>query len=422
MVEDNKHIFFSHVLDPMRLTYVAFILLLAPMTFAQCQETVIVGNISANFLSENYIERNGQTVLQLMVSVDAGSMSPNLNIGDLVVVENISKNDIITYAEAELTGYKSFTLPGDVILYRPYGKEILTNLDQCQMLGNSSDRDKATPIMHRAMRWVDKGEPMWEGGPVAPFSGYITKGDHNEVIDQMAGQIFGTANISYVETHGGEIANVGSDIYLDKKTGLLIYTTANGTFVGDGISFLSPVKKEWIIGIVRAKIPYGCDWTKLSISGVPLTDCSKGQSSSPMSDRVPEDLFVFHGFGACQGEEGRTEVSIDANGQGLYEKGSGGLKLEDEQKFENEIFRKTFILNETELLDLLDDIEKGGFYDLNDSYDNPEVDDGDCEGIAITKNNITKSVGVSNMEEPKAYEMAAKIIIDMAENKTRSEP
>ena len=35
---------------------------------------------------------------------------------------------------------------------------------------------------------------MWEGGPAAPFSGYITKGDHNEVIDQMAGQIFGMAN------------------------------------------------------------------------------------------------------------------------------------------------------------------------------------------------------------------------------------
>lgn len=63
---------------------------------------------------------------------------------------------------------------------------------------------------------------MWEDGPAAPFSGYINKGDHNESIDQMAGQIFGTANTSYVETHRDEI------VYLDKKTGLLIFRNLLG--------------------------------------------------------------------------------------------------------------------------------------------------------------------------------------------------
>jgi len=121
-----------------------------------------------------------------------------------------------------------------------------------------------------------------------------------------------------------------------------------------------------------------------------------------MSDRVPKDLFIFHGFGACHAEWGRTQVSIDANGKGLYEEGSGSLKLEDGQK------------------GLLGDIKKGGFYNLNDSYHNLEVNDGGCEDIAITRNNSTKSDGVSNMAAPQAYERAAKIIIDMAENKTRS--
>jgi signal peptidase I len=228
---------------------------------------LIGGNISANILSENYIERNEQTVLQLMVSVESNSMSPNLNIGDLVVVENISKNDIITYAEAELTGYKSFNLPGDVILYRPYGKDNLTRQDQCQLLlGNSPGQEKATPIIHRALRYVKTGEPMWKDGPNAPFSGYITKGDHNDVIDQMAGQMFGKANMSYIDSHRDEIMDVGSDRYLDKNTGLIIYTTGNGTFVGEGTSYLTPVKEAWIIGIVRTKIPYGSDWTKLSSS------------------------------------------------------------------------------------------------------------------------------------------------------------
>jgi hypothetical protein len=36
---------------------------------------------------------------------------------------------------------------------------------------------------------------------------YITKGDHNDVIDQMAGQMFGMANASYIESHRDEIIN-----------------------------------------------------------------------------------------------------------------------------------------------------------------------------------------------------------------------
>lgn len=228
---------------------------------------LISGNISANILSENHIERNGWPILQLMVSVDAGSMSPNLNIGDLVVVENISKNDIITWDEAERTGYKSFNLSGDVILYRPYGKDVTIPQDQCQeLLGNSTGRNEATPIIHRALSFVEKGDPMWAGGPAAPFSGYITKGDHNEIIDQEAGQIIGMANISYLQSHSDQITDLGSGVFLDKRSGVVIYQTANGTFVGEGISYLTPVKKEWVIGIVRTKIPYGCDWARLSIS------------------------------------------------------------------------------------------------------------------------------------------------------------
>ncbi|HNX40332.1 MAG TPA: S26 family signal peptidase [Methanothrix sp.] len=191
-----------------------------------------------------------------MVAVESGSMVPNLNIGDIVVVQGASRTDIIPWDEAEATGYMAFNNPGDVILYRPYGKASLNLLDQLKMLlGWGPGNEKATPIIHRALRYVDEGEPMWEGGPLAPFSGYITKGDHNAVIDQMAGQIFAAANLSYVQSHRGEIMDVGSGIFLDKNTGLLIYSTENGTFVGEGISYLTPVKKEWVIGKAWARIP-----------------------------------------------------------------------------------------------------------------------------------------------------------------------
>ena len=157
---------------------------------------VVVGGIS--LLS--------QLVLGLwtpMVAVESGSMVPNLNIGDIVVVQGASRTDVIPWDEAEKTGYTAFNNPGDVILYRPYGKASLNLLDQFKMLlGFAPGKDKATPIIHRALRYVRAGEPMWEGGPAAPFSGYITKGDHNEVIDQMAGQIFGIANTSYIESTG----------------------------------------------------------------------------------------------------------------------------------------------------------------------------------------------------------------------------
>jgi signal peptidase len=191
-----------------------------------------------------------------MVAVESGSMVPNLNIGDIIVVQGATRTEVIPWEDAEKSGYEAFNKPGDVILYRPYGRESLNLLDQLKMLlGISPGNDKATPIIHRALRLVQKGEPMWDGGPAAPFAGYITKGDHNEVIDQEAGQIFGMANISYLQSHRDQITNLGSGVFLDKRTGVVIYQTANGTFVGEGISYLTPVKEEWVIGVARAKIP-----------------------------------------------------------------------------------------------------------------------------------------------------------------------
>ena len=191
-----------------------------------------------------------------MVAVESGSMVPNLNIGEIVFVQGASRTDVVAWDEAEKTGYTAFNNPGDVILYRPYGKASLNLLDQFKMLlGFAPGKEKATPIIHRALRYVKAGEPMWQGGPAAPFSGYITKGDHNEVIDQEAGQIFGMAKSSYIDSNRENIMNVGGQIYLDKNTGLIIYETTNGTVVGEGISYLTPVKDEWVIGVARAKIP-----------------------------------------------------------------------------------------------------------------------------------------------------------------------
>jgi signal peptidase I len=101
---------------------------------------------------------------------------------------------IVTNEDGQQSGYKMFENYGDVILYHPYGQE------------------DATPIIHRAMYWVEAGQPMWEGGPPAPHAGYITKGD-----------------------------NVVTNSHFDQE---------------GQISYQMPVKPEWIIGTAQFRIPY----------------------------------------------------------------------------------------------------------------------------------------------------------------------
>jgi signal peptidase len=98
-------------------------------------------------------------------AVESGSMEPNMLVGDLIFVQAPHRTTIIPYDEGELLEYTTFNGYGNVIIYRPNG---LTT---------------ATPIIHRAMYWVEKGEAMPDGKP-APHAGYITKGDNNAGYDQ----------------------------------------------------------------------------------------------------------------------------------------------------------------------------------------------------------------------------------------------
>lgn len=133
-----------------------------------------------------------------MVAVESKSMVPHLNVGDIIFIESIDRTEIITKNVAEKTGYSSFDYYGDVILYRRYGNQ------------------NGTPVIHRAMYYVGKDDPLWAGGPPAPYAGYITKGDNNQT------------NAAYDQQ--------GS------------------------ISYLQPIKKEWVIGVARFRpIPLlGC--------------------------------------------------------------------------------------------------------------------------------------------------------------------
>ena len=133
-----------------------------------------------------------------MVAVESGSMIPHIQIGDIIFVESIDRTEIITNEVGKKMNYSSFDEYGDVILYKPRGME------------------GTTPIIHRAMYYVNESEPMWPGGPLAPHAGYITKGDNSRT------------NTAYDQQ--------GS------------------------ISHLQPIKKEWVIGKARfGRVPLlGC--------------------------------------------------------------------------------------------------------------------------------------------------------------------
>lgn len=133
-----------------------------------------------------------------MVAVESGSMIPHIRIGDIIFVESINRTEIITNEDGKKMNYLSFDEYGDVILYKPRGIE------------------GVTPIIHRAMYYVNESEPMWPGGPLAPHAGYITKGDN---------------------------------------------TKTNAAYDQQGsISHLQPIKKEWVIGKARfGRVPLlGC--------------------------------------------------------------------------------------------------------------------------------------------------------------------
>jgi signal peptidase len=125
-----------------------------------------------------------------MVAIESGSMEPQMQKGDLVFIMDKGRlvpdaaqagTGVVTYQAGQEAGYESFNDHGDVIIYEPDG------------------RDYQTPIIHRAMFWVEEGDNWYDEAEKqhisadsceeltncpAPNSGFITKGDNNQFYDQ----------------------------------------------------------------------------------------------------------------------------------------------------------------------------------------------------------------------------------------------
>jgi signal peptidase len=128
-----------------------------------------------------------------LVAVESSSMEPNVGKGDMVFVMTEQRfagpqatHGVVTAQQAD--GYTRFENSGDVIVYEPDGNE------------------RRTPVIHRAMLWVDAGENWYDRADQdaigaaddcqelrncpAPHAGFITKGDNertNGAYDQVSG-------------------------------------------------------------------------------------------------------------------------------------------------------------------------------------------------------------------------------------------
>ena len=145
-----------------------------------------------------------------LVAIESKSMTPNIHVGDLVFVMEEERfpgdaqqgdTGVVTAHAAQKADYSKFHRAGDVIVYAPDGN------------------NQTTPIIHRAMFWVEEGENWYDEANTeyvgsarnceelancpAPHAGFVTKGDYNNQYDQVtnlsrpvkASWVVGTAEV-----------------------------------------------------------------------------------------------------------------------------------------------------------------------------------------------------------------------------------
>jgi signal peptidase len=216
-----------------------------------------------------------------MVAVESSSMEPNMERGDLVFVmsEDRFVPDAAPTHDDESTGvvpadraaeldHAEFNRPGDVIVYERNG------------------RSSATPVIHRAMLWVEDGEDWYDRANPdavgnadgcralrycpAPHAGFITKGDN----DATNGQY-------------------------DQVTGLS-----------------APVKPAWVIGTAEFRVPY-LGQIRLLLQQSPAGSTARLRPPGPAVQQSTTPAVAGTAAGsASPGDSAPVDRAIDAGSPG----------------------------------------------------------------------------------------------------------
>jgi signal peptidase len=123
-----------------------------------------------------------------VVTIESQSMVPHMNVGDLVIVVQKDRyGELQTWVQGNTTGYTQFENYGDVIIYQPNGAK--NPVIPIPFISSG-----VHPIIHRAIDKIDTSDlPKYLSLDLVniskyyiPHGGYITKGDNNKNIDQVA--------------------------------------------------------------------------------------------------------------------------------------------------------------------------------------------------------------------------------------------
>lgn len=178
-----------------------------------------------------------------MVVIESGSMEHDdnplypepgythlgiIDTGDLVVVKDSEKSEIVTYLEGKKTGYEKYGDYGDVIVYYKNGIR-------------EKEGQPVTPVIHRAMAWVE----------------VVDKENKTYYIPEVDTYFNGKIELSEIGLGGGaHIKDLDNSGYITKGDSTGNRHPDQMTHFDIMGNIVQPVDPDWVVGVARGELPW----------------------------------------------------------------------------------------------------------------------------------------------------------------------
>lgn len=191
-----------------------------------------------------------------------------IDTGDLVLVKSVdSASDIEAYIDGYSSGHSTYGDYGDVVIYRVNGNELGTPIIHRAIIYLETNEDGAS-FRAEALRYLDKADGKW------------STSDPDDTWDHLTSEL-------RIYDVGFQSETVRIDTNrLDLSSGFITKGDHNDFVDQDSISRNTPVKASWVVGKARGEIPW------FGLLKLWATD-SLGSPSPPNSIR---DLWIAMAF------------------------------------------------------------------------------------------------------------------------------
>ncbi len=186
-----------------------------------------------------------------LVVVESSSMSHNpqqsevgiIDAGDIVLVQEVDRDDITTYVEGEPRDYRKYGQYGDVIVFRP-------------------DGDRAsTPVIHRAVFYLEYDEEQGDVNiPALSDLDYENDWeiDHPDLEPEEVEDGIGLSGTLLLYGYGHRDDTV--ELYLENiESSGFITKGDNNDYIDQDENYSEinkPVEEDWILGRSRGQLPW----------------------------------------------------------------------------------------------------------------------------------------------------------------------